>query len=362
MQWFVDLFNGKPELAYRSTSTSGDGDESSSYEDQRTKNKHQLALSSECKKQALTRKSSVPMLVQQPVLQAQAHVTHMILEVDDYFRACRYQGHQKALAQCYDRYAPHSPLLRYAKYERRFCAVPHLCGLEYLMPAGGGAAYGTNTNESSSTTTGLAPPEFPAIYLAQPSGARRVDGSLDATYLVSRQLDYMYHYIIEMALMGSRRDWRIPDAMHRQRQLYRTQRMKAYAPCPIQHATREQSLFCPHESVVYTRRTSAFFTQCMALLRSNPLLMYQQQGEDDALLGILPISYNLVSFLCGPLVGPGAQEGHDQWVIVPVYFIDLWNALRRPAEQQPAPRNNTNNDIVVTAEPVGDTSGHPGTT
>jgi hypothetical protein len=303
-QWFADLFGGKPrrELTYRSASTS-DADDSaeSSYED----------------RQQTRAKPAVRLTNQQPPTH---HVTHMILEVDDYFRGCRYQGHQKALAQCFDRFAPHSPLQRYAKHDRKFAAVPHLCGLEYLFVAGGGPDIASSSS---------LPPEFPAIYLTQPSAARRV--ATDA-YLVSRQLDYMYHYIIEMALMGSHRDWRIPDAMHRQRQLHRTQRMRAYAAqqCQVQHATRDQALFCPHESVLYTKRTSAFFTQCAAVLRANQLLLYHHQ-DDPALA--TPVSYNLVSFLCGPL--EDASE-HNQWVIVPVYFIDLWNATRL------AP-NNTNN-------------------
>lgn len=310
MQWLIDLFPS-PEIGLRSTS-----DDESSYDDDRqfSRGDKKLLVSQQQQKPKQKQKQNHESLTKSQLL-LQQHPTHMTLENDDYFRGCRYQGHQQSIALCYDRFVQYSPLQRYAKHDKRFLAKPHLCGLEYLM--------------APSVEHDDMPVDFPCIYLATVQEARLVT---DDTYLVNRQLDYMYHYIIEMAFMGNRRDWRIPDAMHRQRQLHRTYRMKMYASCPLQHSDHEQCLTCPHESLIYTKKTSQFYRDCMTLLHSNPLLRYDEAGVTT------PLSYNLVSFLCGPfdngenaVIGKKTHrvQDYDQWVIVPVHFIDLWYAMRR---------------------------------
>lgn len=320
MQWLLDNFSflGKPEL----TSTS-DADESG--DDDRAQHDRATVRSS--------------------TLKPQPHVTHMILENDDYFRECYYKGHHKSIAQCYDRFVQHSPLKRFAKHQQRFSAVPHLYGLEYLMTA-------DDQRQQE-------PGEFPRIFLPQ-HAAQRVAGTID-TFVVSRQLDYMYHYIIEFAYMGSRRDWRIPAAMHQQRQLYRARRMKLHVPCPI-HRNGVKTA-CPHECVVYTNKTSAFYQTCVALLQRQDHPLRYDNGVLQ--LATIPVSYNLVSFLCGPFqegsdIGGGHDDDdeavqmvrdYDQWVIVPVHFIDLWYASRVNGGDATTTSSRTNtNDATAAGE------------
>lgn len=319
MQWVLDLLS-KSELGHRATSSAsedGGGDDS---EDDRYGRARRLLVAQQLQRQQ----------------QQRPHLTHTILEDDIYFRDCRYQGHQKQIALCYDRFVQHSPLVRFAQHHQRFSAVPHLLGLEYLAP--------------QAPEPPQAQAEFPCIFLGAPwSPAQSVDQASE-TFLVQRRLDYMYHYIIEFAYMGCQRDWRIPDAMHRQRQAHRTRRIRSYAACPLHGQPQQQ---CPYEYVVYTKKTCDFYRTCVTLLQGNGQLAYDA-GMMQALT--TPLSYNLVSFLCGPFDGPIQGEAqtqwvrdYDQWVIVPVYFIDLWRATRLVGQlNRQATNNNTNNACNTT--------------
>jgi len=322
MEWLSSLFSPKRlELGHRSASTS-DGDEAETSEDDYVTTPAKR-ITTPIHQQPISMRLVVRPLQQQQQQQVERpHITLMILRDDEYFQECHHRSHQKSIAQCYDRFVLYSPLVRFNNHTK-FSAMPHLCGLEYLMKPGERPLLMQQSVE------------FPCIYLAGGGGGgtRPVDSSGE-TFLVNRLLDYVYHYIIEFAYMGNQLDPRIPKSMHRQRQLHRSRRMKIYSG-GITSTT--------HDYVLYTNRTSAFFRECMALLGRNRLLLY-----DDSVLDLVPLSFNLVNFLCGPLSGGGSSGGsgddgtttttttttqqvtnYDQWVIVPLYFIDLWNALKQ---------------------------------
>jgi hypothetical protein len=255
---------------------------------------------------------------------AQQHITHVILQSDDYFRGCLYNGHQTNIALCYDRFLEYAPRNRYKEHATKFTAVPHLWGLEYLM---------LNRSATSGDTT--EPGEFPRVHLGQVVGrSRLVPGTRD-TYLVHRQLDHMYHYIIDVAYLGNKIDARVPPSMNKERQRHRLRRMQLYRQCTLTHKNDEAAK-CPHEWLVYTKKTSEFYVACQQLVSRNELLTH------TLINSTIPLSFNLVSFLCGPFgddLGDSTRitvedskfqrvYDYDQWVIAPLYFIDLWNALR----------------------------------
>lgn len=301
----------------------------------------------------------------------QQHATSRLLE-DDYFQKCAFQKHRHFIAQCYDQFVQHSPLRKYAAYGKRF-GPEHLWGLEYLMEGDIGRE---------------APGEFPCIHLWHMSGnrgdmteiCRPLEGVGGDTFLVNRLLDYIYNYIIDLAYLSNRRDARLPPSMHALRQQYRAHRMAHYEPCHLEHHRQNKAsgAQCPQEWVLYTKKSSPFFKQCLALLERNQFLDYGQNFRAT------PISYNLVSFLCGPFLEacidghpdvsitmddtggtlrrrhettpmshkPIQHEvrhyvtGYDQWVIVPLYFIDLWSAMHHSL--------NATDDLRVVVENVPD--------
>jgi hypothetical protein len=211
---------------------------------------------------------------------------------------------------------PHSPLKRHAQHRAAF-KREHLHGLEYLMPS------------SAKTKMLDAVVTFPRIHIdAQLRVSRPLDGVQDV-FLVQRLADYVYSYIIDIALMGTRRDPRFPPTMLDQRQRYRSHRMATHLSCAVKHQEpEEEARLCPLEWVLYTKQSSDFYTACRRLVAANGSVNYDLNRR---YMNVTPVSYHLVSFLCGPFCDDtSAQQhvqGHDQWVIVPLYFIDLWNAL-----------------------------------
>lgn len=216
------------------------------------------------------------------------------------------------------------------------------------------------------TRSSTEPGEFPRIHLGQVVGrSRLVPGTRD-TYLVHRQLDHMYHHIIDMAYLGNKIDARVPPSMNKERQRHRLRRMQLYRQCTLAHKN-DESAKCPHEWLVYTKKTSEFYVACQQLLARNELLTHDTFWMDTMMI---PLSYNLVSFLCGPF-GDDAGGGdstritvedtklqrvydYDQWVIAPLYFIDLWNALRPAAATVHAVVDN--NDECTTTSSTTTTS------
>ena len=264
----------------------------------------------------------------------QSHVTYDILELDNYFKKCRYEEHRESVAHCYDQFVRHSPLILYADYPHPFTPL-HLRGLEYLM-----------SEERAPSTLSV---DFPCIYIERrliggQSVSRPVERATD-TFLVNRLADYIYGYIIDIAFLRNKLDSRLMPLMAAMRQRYRTRRIESYTACTIEHRRSEDSQCCPQEWVVYTKKTSPFFADCLRQLDQNGAVAYD---TNTTYLNITPVSFNLVSFLCGPFATDSQHtttggentvvsieavgerqfvSGYDQWVVVPVFFIDLWNTM-----------------------------------
>jgi hypothetical protein len=247
-----------------------------------------------------------------------------VLDNDDYFQKCRYAEHRSGAARCYDLFSVHSPLVLYANHVNQFTRY-HLRGLEYLM--------------DSSTTATTDEVDFPCVYIDVPGVSRPLD-TVEDTYVVNRLADYVYSYIIDIAFLRNRVDGRLLPLMNETRQRYRSHRIRSYTQCTRVHRG-EDATRCPLEWVVYTKKTSKFFTECLRQFDQNPVVTYD---INESYLNITPISFNLVSFLCGPFVNTSTAVsttttdvvihieqrkkqyvvGYDQWVIVPIFFIDLW--------------------------------------
>ena len=365
MEWLTKLFAAPDIKRIKGSQSSGDSGpsspESSSSDDNEEHTTEESSSEEQQKQLVINRGSSVKPTTPRAVIGP--HITDKFLE-DEYFEKCQYERHRHLIALCYDSFAPHSPLRKYGTWAKHF-APEHLLGLEYLM------------DETMRNTGRERPGEFPCIHLSELSpqlekaDIARPLPAIGDTFIVNRRLDYIYNYIIDLAYLSNRRDARMPQSLGTRRQQYRERRINSYEACRISHTSKEEWSQCPHEWVLYTKRGSAFFTECKALLDRNNTVCYE---TGELYLNIMPVSYNLVSFLCGPF--PGTDEnsvaismvegagdstavvnttdscstttsatdigkktttrrqqvmGYEQWVIVPLFFIDLWTAMHPPS-------------------------------
>lgn len=188
--------------------------------------------------------------------------------------------HEAGLRDCYTKFRLHS--------------IDGLKGFEYLR------------DKATPTIDGV---QFPMLRLDTMKSNEtyiHVTGTID-TFMVCRVFDYIYSYIIEEALLPE------PSVnLKNQMKYYRKMRMATMKICTDRHLYKMK---CPYEWVVYTRKTSEFYTYCQDVLRKNPYVTY-----NESFLNIMPISFYLANFLC-PLEN---SNDHNQWVRVPLLFIDLW--------------------------------------
>lgn len=164
--------------------------------------------------------------------------------------------------------------------------------------------------------------EFPKIYysLTPSIQAKRVEGLSD-TFLVMRSFDYAFSYIIEMALLnqGSQR---LPDFLKKERVYQKEERMRLHDRNLCQRKVSSEHSQCPYGWVLYTKSNGNFMKYCTEVQSRNKYIQYNQ---DEQFLSILPLSFYLVNFLCGPFPGD-SMEDYDFWVSVPIYYLDIWES------------------------------------
>jgi hypothetical protein len=242
------------------------------------------------------------------------HITHDILMHDEYCLLCRLPSdddaddaedgkkYRASVAQCFDQFVQHSPLSERLLGGGVDTVTGHLF---YLVP------HDDDDDDDISVRIATPVTTFPCIYKEERTSYPLGLGTTE-TYVVDSIDDHIYHYVIEIAMMGTSLDALIPTSMHQERQAYRERRMNRFV--------HQQQL--GNTAVLYTTKTSAFYRECISVLNRNPIVCHDIDGNVA-----LPLSYNLVSFLCGPLECDSVEH-YDQWVSVPLYFIDLWIALR----------------------------------
>lgn len=258
--------------------------------------------------------------------QRREHIVITLIYDDEYYKRFALtkfcHEYKDEMIRCYDNHSKYSPMglgiTKGGEYTRK-----HLRGLEYLI---------TDTVSMKREAEQL---QFPQIHFSERKACESIsDDGLEDTYLVRRSFDYIFSHLIEIALLGplgtNHRNPMLPDYIKRERDYRRHERMRDYQynQCPINH---NQSR-CPYEWVVYTRKTGAFFQYCQSVQNRNKHVDY---NENDHYLGIRPISFYLVSFLCGlsfkessiTITPENFQlvEGYDEWVQVPLNFLDLWS-------------------------------------
>ena len=156
------------------------------------------------------------------------------------------------------------------------------------------------------------------------------------TFLVKKTLDYIYAYLIDVALSGPVED---DDDVQRQRQRQDYQRTKRDRTrfCTARHppstttTTTTAEKLCPAEYVLYTRGDSEFYQFCDRLLAGNKYVNY---ALNTKVVTVEKLSPHLVQFLCGNLVEEQGldvvhttvPDDHLLWLSVPLFFLDLWNA------------------------------------
>ncbi len=164
------------------------------------------------------------------------------------------------------------------------------------------------------------------------------------TYLVNRELHYLYSYLVDLTLAhrGESREVK----RQRRRLLRRKARAMRFYPVQVQQSHKR----CPREHVLYTKRSGDLFRFCQRLMDNNAWLDYTQVGY----VPMEALSYHLVNFLCGPFElieeqrfetknAESTVQIHQSvesfevtmaeatdWTTVPLFFLDLWNASRSP--------------------------------
>jgi hypothetical protein len=258
-------------------------------------------------------------------------IIRQIISDDSYFKNVPHLTTYMDLMLTYFRkftiYSPITCVHKNKDKKRVEFTTSQMKGLEYLLDMG------TKFNEFL---------EFPCIHLEEKyKMCKEVTFN---TFLVSRFQDHIFSYVIELALIGTGLSKRLPASLYDKKRWNRKCRMHQYKPCTIEHNYASNNAhYCPLEWVLYTRKNSEFFRYCQQRLDQNQFIRYD---VNESYLNFTPISFYLVSLLCGPLRpdliemkdGGGesttidmTREGiqvvssYEEWVIVPLYFIDLWN-------------------------------------
>jgi hypothetical protein len=213
-----------------------------------------------------------------------------------------FKQHQEKMVSCYNQFLRHS-IYMLPMMNRKF-SREELKGVEYLLDL--------------STTRTVNELNFPLIRLAQEQEAH-CQAITEDTFLVWRLFDYMYSYIIEMAILGDGSSRRLPDNMRAIRKEHKKMRMATMECCQKQHTDRK----CPYEWVVYTKKNSAFFKYCQRVMDQNSFVTYD---VNERYINVTPLSFYLVNFLCPVTTTDNeAVQDYDEWVRVPLLFIDLWH-------------------------------------
>lgn len=171
-----------------------------------------------------------------------------------------------------------------------------------------------------------------AIYI-QGGDYKRGQRVTHDTFLVSRVHHYLYSYLVDFALRRHGES----DEVRKARRHHLRKKMHTMHFCH-QHQNQHMVKRCPKEFVLYTKKSSEFFRLCQGRMDSNPYMDYTE--------GYIPmemLSYHLVNFMCGPFEVIAEQrfdtlntvdrfevesERAMDWVTVPLFFLDLWNASR----------------------------------
>ena len=162
---------------------------------------------------------------------------------------------------------------------------------------------------------------------ATPAVAFPLHAECTDTFVVSRAADYLYGRLIEDALLARAHQVRLPPGFRDTRASYWSVRDVLYPLCReprCQASGDRDARACHLQWVVYTRLDSPFYVFCERHRDSNRYCDYERH---DGCLGVrMPVSFHVVNFLCGPLPGdPALTELYDQWVVVRLDFLDLWN-------------------------------------
>ena len=204
------------------------------------------------------------------------------------------------LMTCYNQFLQHS-IDNLPWVNRRFTRQ-EMKGLEYLLDA-------SMTKTCNELT-------FPLIRLQQ----HETTAITKDAFLVDRLMDYMYSYIIEMALLNDGSSRRLPENMRTHRKEYKKMRIQTMQLCKKRHECKKK---CPYEWVIYTKKTSDFFTYCQRVMDQNAFISYD---DNEHYLNITSVSFYLVNFLCPVTENENEMvSDYDEWVRVPLIFIDLWH-------------------------------------
>lgn len=219
----------------------------------------------------------------------------------------------------YDRFRAYAPLSRTTP--GRFYNELDLVGLEYLLHDVGRQRYDA-LPFSDICLNG----DEPAVAFPLNKGC------LD-TFVVCRTHDYLYGRLIEDALLACAEERLLPPHFLEASRAHWECRTRRFPLCrgaqclPTRDHDRKA---CRHQWVVYTRTDSAFYRFCDASRLQNPYVDYERHDGGNPIQ--LRISYHLVNFLCGPLLGPPSERGveqYDAWVMQSIEMIDLWNTAER---------------------------------
>lgn len=175
----------------------------------------------------------------------------------------------------------------------------------------------------------------------EPAQRAVVSTAAPHTYLVRRDLHYMYTYLVTRALVRVKESDQVRD----ERRRWMRRQTSAVHFCKAHH-NDAYGRVCRQCTVLYTRRSGDLYRLAQEQARKNT-----QLAPSEALYGrIEPLSYHLVNFLCGPLCdqteleklplqtptsipfGPqcesfqvGSDEATD-WVALHPVYMDLWLA------------------------------------
>lgn len=181
---------------------------------------------------------------------------------------------------------------------------------------------------------------FPRIVFSEmrPMCSAKPIANAPDTFLVNKRLDHIYGRVIESALLGG--------SVRQEGERLFHKRARALEVCQVNHLDDERG--CPLDWVVYTKMNSAFYQFCSdQLVKHNPYINYQINA-----IGAIKyerLSFYLVLLMCGEFLD--GKECHDftsitlehsrlastnlqrleygeinQWLKVPLWFLDLWLA------------------------------------
>ena len=173
------------------------------------------------------------------------------------------------------------------------------------------------------------------------------------TFLVDSKLDFVYSYIMELAiidtlthqaesLLGKRQnnDYNAElsqsrlDALEQSRLRYRRRAEFKYIYCTADGSdhSRLNSRFCSNSKVIYTKRSSEFYRACFARIENQPHITFSHVTLHDE-----SIPFQQVLLLCGhtsafiakhcpstedACVVTATSDAHD-WVSLPIWFYLL---------------------------------------